>query len=217
MTHEIMNSVAPISSLSDTLSNTLIRMQNESQDDKQSFFDDLKLGIETIKSRSNGLLSFAQSYRSFNKTIQLSFSNVSAAELFGNLYLMAPSLEQKGIHLKVEIENPMPTLHIDRELIEQVLINLITNAADAVREKPNATILLYASISPNGKTTLKVADNGNGISNELLDKIFIPFFSTKKKGSGIGLSLSRQIVQQHKANIQVQTKEGVGSIFSITI
>lgn len=208
MTHEIMNSVAPISSLADTLSSNVDLLKEKPAGTKDFAFDDLILGLETIKRRSDGLLGFAQAYRSLNKTIELNISTVLVEDLFGNLYrLMAPGLEQKGIRLEVEVKEPIPALQIDRQLIEQVIINLITNAADAVRDKANAKILLHASTNSNGKAILKVIDNGNGIPSDLLDKIFIPFFSTKKKGSGIGLSLSRQIVQQHKGSLQVQTEK----------
>ena len=218
MTHEIMNSVAPISSLADTLSINLNQLKDNPSQVQNEMLDDLVLGVDTIKRRSDGLLGFAQTYRSLNKTIELKLSTITAKDLYENLYrLMSPSLEQKGIEMELIITDPSPALHVDRQLLEQVLINLITNAADAVREKANAKIILHASNSPNGKTVLKVIDNGRGIPDEILDKIFIPFFSTKKKGSGIGLSLGRQIIQQHKGSLHVQTEEGKGSIFSITI
>lgn len=218
MTHEIMNSVAPISSLADTLSSGINQLKESPEEIKEFVFDDLALGVETIKRRSDGLLGFAQNYRSLNKTIDLNIAKVSVKDLFENLYrLMSPSLEQKGIEMDIEIIEPISLLHIDRQLIEQVIINLITNAADAVKEKADAKILLYAETNSNSKIILKVIDNGTGIPFELMDKIFIPFFSTKKKGSGIGLSLSRQIVQQHKGSLQVQTEQGRGSVFSIIL
>lgn len=218
MTHEIMNSVTPISSLADTLSSNINQLKENFGPLEDFSFDDLILGIDTIKRRSDGLLGFAQTYRSLNKTIELNMAKVAVEDLFENLYrLMSPSLEQKGIELDIAIKDPMPNLYIDRQLMEQVLINLITNAADAVREKPGAKILLYAGTNAANKVILKVVDNGHGISPEVFDKIFVPFFSTKKKGSGIGLSLSRQIVQQHKGSLQVQTEEGKGTVFSITI
>ena len=101
----------------------------------------------------------------------------------------------------------------DINLLEQVLINLVVNAIEAVKDKPNPRIALTGYIANNRKTVIKVADNGNGMPPELLDKIFIPFFSTKKSGSGIGLSLSKQIMMLHKGNIQVQSAEGEGTAF----
>lgn len=218
MTHEIMNSVTPISSLADTLSANMTQLKEQPEQMKEAVFGDLALGINTIKRRSDGLLGFAQTYRSLNKTVELKLSKVAVDDLFDNLYrLMFPSLEKKGIKMEISIADPISALYVDRQLMEQVIINLITNAADAVRDNPDAKIVLHASTSPNGKTILKVIDNGRGISPDILDKLFIPFFSTKKKGSGIGLSLSRQIVQQHKGRLQVQTEEGKGSSFSIIL
>ncbi len=216
MTHEIMNSIAPVSSLANTLNGTLTQLKDEVPQEQQAFFEDLKLGIETIKNRSDGLLSFAQTYRSLNKTIELNVAKVPISKLFENLYrLMSPSLQQKGIELEVIIKDPSIMLNVDRELMEQVLINLIVNATDAVKDKPDPRVILSAELADNGKALLKVLDNGSGIPSNVFDKIFIPFFSTKKKGSGVGLSLCRQIVQQHKGYIQVQTKENEGSIFEI--
>jgi len=96
-----------------------------------------------------------------------------------------------------------------------VLINLIVNAIEAVKEKPEPNIILSASHTPAHKTVIKVADNGTGMPEELLDQIFIPFFSTKKTGSGIGLSLCKQIMMLHKGNIHVQSKEGEGTAFTL--
>lgn len=104
---------------------------------------------------------------------------------------------------------------VDVNLIEQVLINLVLNALEAVKEKPEPRIVL-SSLQENNKLFIKVADNGGGISAELLDKIFIPFFSTKKTGSGVGLSLCKQIMLLHKGNIQVQSREGEGSVFILS-
>ena len=101
----------------------------------------------------------------------------------------------------------------DVNLIEQVLINLVINAADAVKDRPAPTIQLSAYITPQNKIVIKIADNGVGMPEEIMEKIFIPFFSTRKTGSGIGLSLCKQIMMLHKGTIQVQSKEGEGTAF----
>jgi two-component system nitrogen regulation sensor histidine kinase NtrY len=209
LTHEIMNSVAPISSLAETLKNRI-----HSKD--QHTFEDLELGIETIKRRSDGLLKFAETYRHLNKITTLNLQKVYLRELFGNLHqLMQPTLEQKNIELEIIIRDTDLSLEADHSLLEQVLINLIVNAIEAVKEKDEPKIMLSAEKLPNKKTVLKIADNGSGIPEELLDKIFIPFFSTKKNGSGIGLSLCKQIIMLHKGNIQVQSVEHKGTVFSL--
>lgn len=215
MTHEIMNSVAPISSLADTLKNRL-QLASKHIDDEDGTVEDLELGIITIKRRSEGLLKFAETYRSLNKITTLNLSKIYVRDLFENLnQLMQPMLLQKNIDVDVILKDTELTIEADGSLVEQVLINLLVNAIDAVKERENPHITLSAARGANQKVILKVADNGNGIEPEVLDKIFIPFFSTKKSGSGIGLSLCKQIMMLHKGNIQVQSKEGEGTVFSL--
>src|SRR5204863_10146891 len=104
-------------------------------------------------------------------------------------------------------------LEIDTNLVEQVLINLVMKAIEAIKDNTNPKIVLSAYVASNHKTVLKIADNGNGMPPQLLDKIFVPFFSTKKNGSGIGLSLCKQIMMLHRGNIHVQSVEGEGTAF----
>ena len=213
MTHEIMNSVAPISSLADTLKSRL-QLSLADLNNKSGSVDDLELGIETIKRRSEGLLKFAETYRNLNKISTPDLKKIYVRDLFENLHrLMQPTLEQKNIDLEIILKDPELQVNVDANLIEQVLINLLVNAIDAVKEKTNPRIVLSAYITPANRVIIKIADNGTGISPELLDKIFIPFFSTRKTGSGIGLSLCKQIMMLHKGNIQVQSMAGEGSAF----
>lgn len=213
MTHEIMNSVAPISSLAETLKNRLHQSVEHLQN-KEGSVDDLALGIETIQRRSEGLLKFAETYRNLNKITTLNSKKILVRDLFENLnQLMQPTLEQKKIELDIILKDPAVTLVADINLLEQVLINLLVNAIEAVKDNPDPQIILTASTTSAGKTVIKVSDNGSGMSAEILDKIFIPFFSTRKNGSGIGLSLCKQIMLLHKGNIRVQSKEGEGSSF----
>jgi nitrogen fixation/metabolism regulation signal transduction histidine kinase len=213
LTHEIMNSVAPISSLADTLKHRLQQSVTTLNNDSGSV-DDLEIGIETIKRRSEGLLKFAETYRNLNKITTLNLKKVYVRDIFENLLrLMQPTLEQKNIELETILKETDLMLEADTNLIEQVLINLVVNAIEAVKDKKNPKILLTAYLTNNRKTIIKVADNGNGMPAELLDKIFIPFFSTKKSGSGIGLSLCKQIMMLHKGNMQVHSVEGEGTAF----
>jgi nitrogen fixation/metabolism regulation signal transduction histidine kinase len=213
LTHEIMNSVAPISSLAETLKHRLQQSVSVLNNDTGSV-DDLELGIETIKRRSDGLLKFAETYRSLNKITKLNLKKIYVRDIFENLLqLMQPTLEQKNIELETILKDTDISLEVDTDLLEQVMINLMLNAIEAVKDKPDPRIILSAYTSSNHKTIIKVADNGNGMPAELLDKIFIPFFSTRKNGSGIGLSLCKQIMMLHKGNIQVQSVEGEGTAF----
>ncbi len=209
LTHEIMNSIAPISSLADTLKNRLDNMPRSDE------LEDVRLGTETIKRRSEGLLKFAGTYRSLNKIERLNVSTVYAADLFENLYqLMEPSLIQKNIELDIILKDTRLQLELDVSLIEQVLINLLLNAIEAVRETPNPYISLSASANE-GKPQIKVSDNGKGIPADLLENIFIPFFTTRKTGSGVGLTLSKQIMLLHGGNILVHSNVGKGSVFTL--
>ncbi len=213
MTHEIMNSVAPISSLAETLKNRL-QLSLKDLNNNSGSLDDLELGIDTIKRRSEGLLKFAETYRNLNKITNPNLKKIYIRDMFENLHrLMQPTFEQKNIELEIILKDPDLTLDADTDLIEQVLINLILNAADAVKEVANPRILLSAYITTSNKVVIKVADNGIGISADLMEKIFIPFFSTRKTGSGIGLSLCKQIMMLHKGNIKVQSVAGEGTAF----
>ena len=212
MTHEIMNSVAPISSLADTLKNRL-KSPEIANSPVSSQLEDLELGIDTIKRRSEGLLKFTESYRNLNKITKLDLTKILVRNLFETLNsLMRPTLEKKHIDLEIILRDPTLSIEADLNLIEQVMINLMVNAVEAVKDREEPRLTLAAEVQ-NNKILVKVVDNGLGMPPELLDKIFIPFFSTRKSGSGIGLSLCKQIMLLHKGNIQVQSTDGVGSAF----
>jgi nitrogen fixation/metabolism regulation signal transduction histidine kinase len=213
MTHEIMNSIAPISSLADTLKSRLQLSLPDLKNNAGSI-DDLELGIETIKRRSEGLLKFAETYRNLNKITQPNVKKVYVRDLFENLnVLMQPTLDQKQIDMDIVLKDTDLILEADTNLVEQVLINLVVNAIEAVKDHEDARIILSGYLATNKKTVIKISDNGVGMPEEVIDKIFIPFFSTKKTGSGIGLSLCKQIMMLHHGNIQVQSVEGKGTSF----
>ncbi len=215
MTHEIMNSIAPISSLAETLQ-TKVRQSIEDPASHQIDMNDLDTGIESIKKRSEGLLKFAKTYRSLNKITKLNLSKILVIKLFENIKtLMLPSLNNKNIELHFEIENLNLEIEMDTYLIEQVLINLILNAVEACKEVEHPKVILSAQKNINGQPIIKVTDNGKGIPNEIMEDIFVPFFSTKKSGSGIGLSLCKQIILLHKGKIQVKSIENKGTSVSL--
>lgn len=215
MTHEIMNSVAPISSLAETLESK-IKLSLKDSDRNPLDIDDLNLGIKSIKKRSEGLLKFAKTYRGLNKITSISVKKVYVKELFeGISNLLHSSLKSKHIELQFVLNNPKLQIEIDNSLIEQVLINLILNAVEACKDSENPKIGISAEQSNEGSAIINVSDNGKGIPDEIIDKIFIPFFSTKKNGSGIGLSLSQQIMFLHKGKIQVNTIENIGTVIRL--
>ncbi len=216
MTHEIMNSIAPISSLANTLKSRL-EYSIENKEVQPSYREDLEIGIDTIRNRSAALLKFADTYRNLNRINSLELHETYVRDLFENQHsLMMPTLSERNIELEIVLKDPHIKILADNNLVEQILINLILNAMEAVKQAENPKIILTATIDQRKRCVLKVTDNGNGVPAELLDQIFIPFFSTKKNGTGIGLNLSKQIMLLHKGNIQVQTIEGKGSSFVMT-
>ena len=232
MTHEIMNSVAPIASLAETMEKALLRKKGIKEGDTQDeglqksenlekLFDseslaDITLGISTIRKRSENLLKFADTYRQLAKVSMTSFSEFYVRDLFeGVEILLENQLERYQIEFDVVIKDFNMIIEGDMVLIEQVLINLIINAIDAVKTQPNPTITLIAFFNQEERTVIEIRDNGVGMSVELLDKIFVPFFTSKANGSGIGLSLSKQIMTLHKGTITVNSSEGKGTIFRL--
>ncbi|WP_108805671.1 HAMP domain-containing sensor histidine kinase [Aquimarina sp. Aq107] len=215
MTHEIMNSIAPISSLADTLQSHL-QLTLDNPDDYPLEIEDLNSGIKTIKNRSEGLLKFAKTYRSLSKVTHLNLDRKKITELFETIQLlMQPSLDVKNINIEFKVTPPKIELDIDSYLIEQVLINLILNAVDACKHRPDPQIRVLAEQKPNRNIVIKVYDNGSGIPQDIMDSIFIPFFTSKSTGSGIGLSLCKQIMLLHKGKILVNSRENEGTVFSL--
>ncbi|MDR0791974.1 MAG: HAMP domain-containing histidine kinase [Chitinophagaceae bacterium] len=215
MTHEIMNSVAPISSLATTLHTRLSANFGERASISPEA-EDVLTGIETIRKRSDSLLRFSETYRNLNKISTPNRSEIYVSRLFENITrLMEPTLEQKQIEFAVILKDTSLKLDVDAALIEQVLINLVLNAIDAVKDVAEPVITLSARTNNKEKVEILLADNGIGMSKELLDRIFIPFFTTKKSGNGIGLSLCKQIMMLHKGNIYADSVEGKGTLFTL--
>lgn len=209
LTHEIMNSIGPISSLAETLHSRLEQWEGD-QD-----IEDLKVGIFTIKRRSEGLLQFAKSYRLINKVDQPQVAEILLVQLFENIYqLLEPTLLQKNIDVDIIIKNTRMVLLADINLVEQVLINLLLNAIEAVKDQEDPYISL-TGIESNGRIQIKIQDNGVGMSPEIQEQIFTPFFTTKKTGTGVGLTLSKQIMLMHNGNLLVDSQEGEGSVFTL--
>lgn len=217
LTHEIMNSITPIASLAATANQLLASLEmveNTGAADTAETITDVEEALRTIERRSHGLLHFVQAYRSLTRIPRPDFQIFSIAELFQRVYqLNSGEIEKSRIDFKIQVNPETLELTADPELIDQVLINLIRNAIQALESQAKARIQLKAQLDSAGRVVLQVIDNGPGIMKEVLEKVFIPFFTTKPKGSGIGLSLSRQIMRLHHGIITVQSEPGVETIF----
>lgn len=216
LTHEIMNSIAPISSLAGTLQGELEEKIENNESLSPADMEDCMMGISTIEKRSQGLISFVSDFRSLAHIPSPKFGSIGISRLFDQLeILLQNQLEAQGITLRKELNPDELILFGDQHQIEQVLINLLQNAIQALEDSEEKIITLSAFIDEAGKIIIEVTDTGKGIEEEALSKIFIPFFTTKKKGSGIGLSLSKQIMRRHKGNIQVRSTLGEGTTFKL--
>ncbi len=219
LTHEIMNSITPVNSLT----NTIIRMlESEGRPKRQDEIDEGTLanaleGLHSIEKRNKGLIGFVQSYRSLTRIQKPIFTKVDIESMFINIgRLVKDELEVSGIHLFLVVNPAGLSLEADEKLLEQVMINLINNSRHALAETANPEIHLLAKID-HEIAIIEVKDNGSGIPEDMMGNIFIPFFTTRAEGSGIGLSLSRQIIRLHGGSISVKSRPGVETIFTLKL
>jgi two-component system nitrogen regulation sensor histidine kinase NtrY len=222
LTHEIMNSVTPIASLASTANGLLNKASSKDTRWKKKIFstiDDVQTAVQTIQKRSQGLLRFVDSYRKLTRIPKPNFEIFPISELFERIQqLMQSQLTEETIDFSMNIDPKSLELTADPEMIEQVLINLLLNSIQATgkrRKRQGARIQLTAGMDDRGMVIIRVVDNGSGITEEAIGKIFIPFFTTKKEGSGIGLSLARQIMRMHRGSISVQSKPNVETVFTL--
>jgi len=217
--HEIMNSITPISSLTSTLREILDHDMEKKGDDhyelKGEGADDLREGLSTIENRSKGLIKFIDAYREYTSLPKPNLATVRLRDLIEHVaQLMKTELKKTNINFHSECSSEYITVQADLEMIEQVLINLLKNAIEALAETENPTLELIGRVDEN-VIKIEVIDNGSGIIKEALEHIFVPFYTTKRTGSGIGLSLSRQIMQMHNGSITVESEPDVKTIFTL--
>ena len=214
MTHEIMNSVAPIASLADSLGRHVQHARQQAA--ATELLDEVGTGIGIIQRRSEGLLRFAQVYRDFSTLAAPQRTTLYVRELLQTTrQLLAPQLAAPGIEVTLRVQPAHLALHADGHLLEQVLINLVLNAVQALTQTPTPRLGLRAWADEQERVIIEVQDNGSGIPADVLDSIFVPFFTTRPHGSGIGLSLAKQIMQLHQGSIQVHSAAGAGSAFQL--
>ena len=215
LTHEIMNSITPVVSLSAMIEERLKAPEIMDDDDQT----EVQKAVHAINRRSAGLLKFTETYRQLTKIPLPVFQKVNIVELLEDvLILLRTQFESKRIQCVKQFPNKEILCQIDPDLMEQVFLNLLINAIESFDDSTSEPIITV-SVFRNaiGEIDVQIADNGSGIEPEILDQIWIPFFTTKDTGSGIGLSLSRQIVQLHKGNAIVQSTVGEGTTFTIRL
>ncbi|HCC70285.1 MAG TPA: hypothetical protein DEQ09_03920 [Bacteroidales bacterium] len=224
LNHEIMNSVAPITSLSSTISGFYKKdgkqKKAENLDDK-TIRNTLK-GLSVIEEHGKGLINFVNSYRSLTKLPDLKPEEIYVKDIFESINILAVSLMDEkypGIRISIKtfVEPDDLVICADESLFTRVMFNLVKNSIEAIQNSADPIISLEAEKSHSGKNIIRVIDNGHGMKQELIERIFIPFFTTRENGSGIGLSLSRQIINMHKGNITVKSSPGKGTMMIINI
>jgi len=217
--HEIMNSMTPIASLTSTLNDILTEeliQKDDAFEISSDGVDDIHEGLKTIQSRSQALIHFIDAYREYTSIPLPRKAEFIVEELLEEIHgLMKVDIRKNNVKLNCLVQPKRLTLFADEEQIQQVLINLVKNAVEAVSGMENGVVEVRAGADKSLKPFIEIRDNGQGIIPEAIEQIFIPFYTTKKKGSGIGLALSRQIMQLHNGTLTVDSEVGTGSVFTL--
>jgi two-component system nitrogen regulation sensor histidine kinase NtrY len=217
--HEIMNSITPITSLSESLSNIYSKsgVPVVPEDINTKTIATTLQGLNVIKEQGKGLMSFVESYRKLTRVPEPEKKLFRVADLLSRVQVLYKSLEKsERIELTVLLEDSELEFFADQNLISQVLINLLKNALEANESNEKAKICIVVSEGSNGHHKICVSDNGPGIPEENIDEIFVPFFTTRQNGSGIGLSISRQIMRVHGGNLKVKSVPDKETVFCLS-
>ncbi len=217
--HEIMNSITPITSLSESLSNIYSKDGQPVSPDRVTAktISTTLQGLNVIKDQGKGLMSFVESYRKLTRIPEPERQLFRVSDLFSRLQVLYSSYRRdKGIEISFSLKDPDLEINADQNLVSQVLINLVKNALEALENTAGGRILIRADIGNDMHPEICVIDNGPGIPEENLDEIFVPFFTTRRSGSGIGLSISRQIMRVHGGNLKVRSVPGKETIFCLS-
>ena len=218
MAHEVMNSLTPVSSLAATAHELVsgVIKQLPADDTRAAALTDAAEALETVTRRSEGLLHFVQNHRRLTKHLVTQIEVAPVQRIFARLQrLLANDLAARDIRLQTRVEPETLEIAADIELLDQALINLVRNAIEALRDTPDGRIALSARRDGDGRVAIVVADNGPGIAADQREKIFVPFFTTKRQGSGVGLTLVRQIATAHNATVDVSNTPGGGATVSM--
>jgi two-component system, NtrC family, nitrogen regulation sensor histidine kinase NtrY len=218
MAHEVMNSLTPVTSLAATAEGLIAQVVNTLPEDdaNRPVLADAEEALETLARRSEGLLHFVQNHRRITKRMVAKVERVRIDRIFARLgRLLAADLAQRAIQLSIAVEPQTLEIEADAELLDQALINLVRNAIEALRDVTDGKITLSAARDLDGRVVLAVADNGPGIPPESREKVFVPFFTTKRQGSGVGLTLARQIATLHGGGVAITETSGGGATVSL--
>ncbi|RGJ35222.1 GHKL domain-containing protein [Bacteroides sp. 4_1_36] len=219
LTHEIMNSITPIVSLSETLLSyfQIKHVSKSTKDITELTIEKTIRGLETIKSQGENLIYFTESYRQYSGLKQPEFKYFSLTDLIENIQILYQEiLQQQQIRFSTDFFQPQIQIYADENMLSQVLINLLKNSIQALTEQSEREIHIKVYIQEM-ILFIKITDNGSGIPSNLLEDIFIPFFTTKKDGTGIGLSLSRQIIRMHGGELSVKSQPFHETSFTISL
>ncbi|MBN2213013.1 MAG: hypothetical protein JW723_02110 [Bacteroidales bacterium] len=214
LTHEIMNSTGPILSSISTIKELLTEKSTGATKNlnqiSQELLDDSVKGLNIVEERSTGLADFVEKFRNLTLLPKPIFKKIRVSDLLKDIeLLMKTECKRNNIRFTVEVTPGNLTVNADKKLIEQVIINLVTNSIQAFNHQKEKRIMIRAYKSTDNKVVMQLTDNGSGIPDEEMDQIFIPFYTTKEKGSGIGLSLSRQIMRLHNGTISLKSEPGI--------
>ncbi len=218
LTHEIMNSITPVASLAKTAVDLVDDVSSKLSDNTEILeeLDDVKNAVNTVARRSDGLMNFVSSYRQLTRLPAPDKTRFQISELFADVTRMATlGWLEKGLALMTNVEPSGLDVFADRQMIEQILINLLQNSEHALAETDNGKVTLAARLNKRGHVTIEVADNGTGIAEEIVSRIFVPFYTTRREGSGVGLALSRQVMLAHGGSISYIRNEPAGARFML--
>jgi nitrogen fixation/metabolism regulation signal transduction histidine kinase len=218
LTHEVMNSITPITSLAESARLEVAALKRDlgDRDEVAEMLTDMRDVIDTIGRRGTGLMRFVNSYREMTRIPEPEIEICAVEELFARIdQLMRPDATERGVALHCEVEPRTLEINADVELMEQALINLLRNALDATEGHDQAAVWTRAAVGRSGQVVLSVHDNGSGLTEEARNNLFVPFFTTKRQGTGVGMSIVRQIIRLHRGTIGVESAPGEGTTISL--
>ena len=211
-----MNSIAPVTSLSENLKSYYVKNEvaiSPEQINEQIIKNTIK-GLEVIEQQGKGLINFVESYRKLTRLPKPELKPVNLKNLIENTVLLNKSF-WPDTRISLKIQEYDLYIRADEKLFSQVLINLLKNAAEAINGNKDGNITISVARSQQNRVEINIRDNGPGIPPDIMDEIFVPFFTTRENGSGIGLSLSRQIIRQHGGKLSVNSIPNKETVFSI--